>query len=99
MGQEQRNRAVTLHYTDTDEVSVIIGATPGSSAARAFTFVAHPVLQCAKTIGPTGSRTSTSNQGTESILQRIRRLLPVLLGGLFVLLLVGCLAAVFCVCC
>jgi hypothetical protein len=97
--EEQRNRAVTLHYTNTDQVSVVIGASAGSSAARAFTFVAHPVLQCAKTIGPSGSAMPKQDQGNESIMLKLHRLLPVLLGGLFVLAMIACLSAVFFVCC
>lgn len=97
--EEQKNRAVTLHYSHTDAVSVIIGATPGSSSARAFTFVAHPVLQCAKTIGATGSREPVKKQGSESIMLRMRRMLPVLLGGLLVLVMIACLAAAFFLCC
>jgi len=50
--EQQKNRAVTLTFTDVEKVTVVIGATAGfSSPARAFSFVGHPVLACAKTVG------------------------------------------------
>lgn len=38
-------------------------------------------------------------QGSESIMLRMRRMLPVLLGGLLVLVMIACLAAAFFLCC
>lgn len=96
--EQQKNRAVTLTFTDTDEVTVVLGATPGPSAARAFTFVGHPVLQCAKTIKlKHGKPVEPLSKGHKEN-GTAHHVLPMLLGGLLVLLLIGCVAA-FCCCC
>lgn len=52
--EQQKNRAVTVRFGEVDYVEVVIGATPAPSDPgtwRCFTFVAHPVLKCAKTLG------------------------------------------------
>jgi hypothetical protein len=101
--EQQRNRAVTLTYTDTDEISVRLGATPGSSAARAFTFVAHPVLQCAKTIEtmhrtPLAAKTHQEPTGIDAgfILWFLRTHTLQILGGVLIAVLLLCLAALVC---
>lgn len=49
--QQQKNRAVTLSFKDTEEISLILGSTAGNSSFfRGFTFVGQPALRCAKTL-------------------------------------------------
>merc|ERR1712113_181435 len=50
--QQQKNRAVTVFFSNIDEVNFVLGATPASDpgAWRCFEFVLHPVLKCAKTL-------------------------------------------------
>uniref|UniRef100_A0A7S1R466 Uncharacterized protein n=1 Tax=Alexandrium catenella TaxID=2925 RepID=A0A7S1R466_ALECA len=52
--EQQKNRAVTVRFGNVSEIEVILGATPvptNPGTWRCFTFVAHPVLKCAKTLG------------------------------------------------
>mmetsp|Transcript_78963 Transcript_78963/g.183173 ORF Transcript_78963/g.183173 Transcript_78963/m.183173 type:complete len:558 (+) Transcript_78963:75-1748(+) len=85
---QQKNRAVTVKFSDVDEIRVVIGASAAPSDAgswRCFTFVAHPVLKCAKILD--------AQRSTFKIPQLP---VPILLAGLLFLGLVGCMA---CCCC
>lgn len=85
--QQQKNRAVTLTYKDAAEVSVVIGSSGGgTSPARAFQFVAHPVLECAKTVG----KVKDVATGEEAMK-------PLIYGAALLLLLV--LGLLCCCCC
>mmetsp|Transcript_81375 Transcript_81375/g.239018 ORF Transcript_81375/g.239018 Transcript_81375/m.239018 type:complete len:552 (-) Transcript_81375:272-1927(-) len=56
--EQQKNRAVTVRFSNAKEVTVTIGATVAPSDPgtwRCFIFVAHPVLKCAKTLGETSA--------------------------------------------
>lgn len=87
---QQKNRAITLTFKDVTEIAATIGAGEGStSVSRGFTFVGHPVLACAKTLGPVDA----DAQDATTIIQRH---LPVFGVALVIILSLSCVLSWWC---